>query len=70
MSIRAENDNLLAVIEHMTQLIVAALNGAVKDSIIRRLVKVGAKVVSHAKRLYVHVASGFSLPRYYRIIFD
>ena len=38
------------------------------DSIIRRLVKVGARVVYHAKRWYVHVASAFSLARYYRIL--
>jgi hypothetical protein len=39
------------------------------DSIIRRLVKVGARVVYHARRWYVHVASAFPLVRYYRIIF-
>jgi hypothetical protein len=41
------------------------------DSIIRRLVKVGARVVYHTSRSvgYVHVASAFSLARYYRIIF-
>ncbi|MGO9554140.1 MAG: transposase [Syntrophobacteraceae bacterium] len=38
------------------------------DSIIRRLVKVGAKVVYHARRWYVHVASAFSLARHYRIL--
>jgi hypothetical protein len=38
------------------------------DSIIRRLVKVGAKVAYHAGRWHVHVASGFSPARYYRII--
>jgi hypothetical protein len=38
-------------------------------SIIRRLVKVGARVVYHAKRWYVHVASAFSLARYYRSLF-
>jgi hypothetical protein len=39
------------------------------ESIIRRLVKVGARVVYHARRWYVHVASAFSLARYYRILF-
>jgi hypothetical protein len=39
------------------------------DSIIRRLVKVGAKVVYHARKWYVHVASAFPLARYYGIIF-
>ncbi|MGO9017959.1 MAG: hypothetical protein ACLQVJ_06360 [Syntrophobacteraceae bacterium] len=31
------------------------------DLIIRRLVRVGARVVYHARRWYVHVASAFSL---------
>ncbi len=39
------------------------------ESIIRRLVKVGARVVYHARRWYVHVATAFSLARYYRILF-
>ncbi len=39
------------------------------ESIIRRLVKVGARVVYHARRWYVHIASAFSLARYYRILF-
>jgi hypothetical protein len=39
------------------------------DSIIRRLVKVGARVVYHARKWYVHIASAFSLARYYRILF-
>ena len=39
------------------------------ESIIGRLVKVGARVVYHARRWYVHVASAFSLARYYRILF-
>jgi hypothetical protein len=39
------------------------------DWVIRRFVKVAAKVVYHARSWYVHVASGFSLARYYRIIF-
>jgi hypothetical protein len=39
------------------------------DSIIRRLVKVGGRVVYNARRWYVHVASAFSLARYYRILF-
>jgi hypothetical protein len=39
------------------------------ESIIRRLVKVGARVVYHARRWYVHVASASPLGRYYRILF-
>jgi len=39
------------------------------DGIIRRLVKVGAKVVYHARRWYVHTASAFPLARHYRILF-
>jgi hypothetical protein len=39
------------------------------DWVIRRLVKVGARVVYHAGRWYVHAVSAFSLARYYRIIF-
>jgi hypothetical protein len=39
------------------------------ESTIRLLVKVGARVVYHARRRYVHVASAFSLARYYRILF-
>lgn len=39
------------------------------DSIIRRLVKVGARVVYHARKWQVHVASAFPLARYYRILF-
>jgi hypothetical protein len=34
-----------------------------------RLVKVGARVVYHARRWHIHVASAFSLARYYRILF-
>jgi hypothetical protein len=39
------------------------------ESIIRRIVKVGAGVVYHARRWYVHVASAFPLALYYGIIF-
>ena len=39
------------------------------DSVIKRLVKVGARVVYHARKWYVHVASAFPLARYYTIIF-
>jgi hypothetical protein len=39
------------------------------DWIITRLIKVGAKVVYHARRWHVHIASGFPLCRYYRILF-
>ncbi len=38
------------------------------EFIIRRLIKVGARVMNHARRWYVHVASAFSLARYYRIL--
>jgi len=38
------------------------------ESIIRRLVKVGARVVYHARKWYVHVASAFPLVRHYRIL--
>ena len=38
------------------------------DSIVRRLVKVVARVVYHARGWYVHVASAFPLARY-RILF-
>ena len=36
--------------------------------IIRRLVKVGARVVYHARRWHVHVASAFALHRHYRLL--
>jgi hypothetical protein len=39
------------------------------ESIIRRLVKVGARVVYHARRWYVHVASAYPLARHYQILF-
>ena len=41
------------------------------DSVIRRLVKIEARVVYHTSRgvEYLHVASAFSLARYYRILF-
>jgi hypothetical protein len=41
------------------------------DSIVRRLVKVGARVDYHTSRSvgYVHVGSAFPLTRYYRIPF-
>jgi len=41
------------------------------DSIIRRLVKVGARVAYHTSRSvgYFHLATTFSLARYYRILF-
>jgi hypothetical protein len=40
------------------------------DSIIRRLVKVGARVVYHARRWRVRVASAFPLDQYYWILFS
>ena len=39
------------------------------DSLIRRFVKVGARVVYHARRWYVHVASAYPLARHYQILF-
>jgi hypothetical protein len=39
------------------------------ESIIRRLVKVGARVVYHARKWYVHVVMAYPLARYYRILF-
>ena len=39
------------------------------DSIIRRLVKVGARVVYHARRWYVHVGTAYPLARHYQILF-
>ena len=39
------------------------------ESIIRRLVKVGARVLCHARKWYVHIASAFSIARYYQILF-
>ncbi len=40
------------------------------DAIIKRLVKVGARVVYHARKWYVHIASAFPLGRYYGILFS
>jgi hypothetical protein len=40
------------------------------ESVIRRFVKVGARVVYHARRWYVHAAAAFPLARHYRILFD
>ncbi|MGO9016777.1 MAG: hypothetical protein ACLQVJ_00350 [Syntrophobacteraceae bacterium] len=39
-------------------IVLGALDQSI-DSIIRRLVRVGAKVVYHARRWYVHVAPAF-----------
>ncbi|MGA2734813.1 MAG: transposase [Syntrophobacteraceae bacterium] len=39
------------------------------ESIMRRLVKVGARVVYHARKWYVHVVSAFSFARYYGTLF-
>ncbi len=36
--------------------------------LIRRLIKVGAKVSYHSKRWHVHVASAFPLAHYYRAV--
>jgi hypothetical protein len=36
------------------------------DCLIKRLIKVGARVSYHARRWYVHVASAFPLARHYR----
>jgi hypothetical protein len=40
-----------------------------KDSIIRQLLKVGAKVVYHARRWHVDATTAFPLARYDRVIF-
>ena len=37
--------------------------------IIKRLIKVGAKVAYHGRRWYVHVASAFPLARHYEAVF-
>jgi hypothetical protein len=39
------------------------------ESLIKRLSKVGAKVASHGRRWYMHVASVFPLTQYYRSAF-
>ncbi|MGA2224709.1 MAG: hypothetical protein ABSH41_09735 [Syntrophobacteraceae bacterium] len=39
------------------------------ESIKRRFVKAGARVVYHARRWYVHIASAFPSGRYYGILF-
>jgi hypothetical protein len=38
------------------------------DWLIKRLIKVGARVSSHARRWYVHVASAFPLEHHYRAV--
>ncbi len=37
--------------------------------LIKRLIKVGAKVANHGRRWLVHVASAFSLARQYQAVF-
>jgi hypothetical protein len=37
--------------------------------LIKRLIKVGARVSYHAKRWHVHIASAFPLGRHYRAVF-
>jgi hypothetical protein len=37
--------------------------------LIKRLIKVGAKVAYHGRKWQVHVASAFPLARYYRAVF-
>ena len=37
--------------------------------LIKRLIKVGAKVVYHGRRWHVHVASAFPLARHYQTVF-
>ena len=37
--------------------------------LIKRLIKVGAKVAYHGRRWQVHVASAFPLARYYQAVF-
>jgi hypothetical protein len=38
------------------------------DWLIKRLIKVGARVSYHARRWYVHVASAFPLAHHYRAV--
>jgi hypothetical protein len=38
--------------------------------LIKRLIKVGARVSYHARRWYVHVASDFPLANHYRAVLD
>jgi hypothetical protein len=38
------------------------------DWLIKRLIKVGARVSYHARRWYVHVASAFPLTQHYRAV--
>jgi hypothetical protein len=38
--------------------------------LIKRLIKVGAKVAYHGRRWQVHVASAFPLAGYYRAVFE
>jgi len=38
------------------------------DWLIKRLIKVGAKISYHARRWYVHVASAFPLAHHYRVV--
>jgi len=38
------------------------------DWLIKRLVKVGARISYHARRWYVHVASAFPLTHHYRAV--
>jgi hypothetical protein len=37
--------------------------------LMKRLIKVGAKVAYHGRRWYVHAASAFPLARHYRAVF-
>ncbi|HYA42421.1 MAG TPA: hypothetical protein VEF34_14030 [Syntrophobacteraceae bacterium] len=39
------------------------------ESIIRRLVKVAARVVYHTRRWHVHIVSAFSIAQCYRVLF-
>ena len=38
------------------------------DWLIKRLIKVGARISYHARRWYVHVASAFPLAHHYRAV--
>jgi hypothetical protein len=38
--------------------------------IVKRLIKVGAKVACHGRRWQIHVASAFPLARHYEAVFD
>jgi hypothetical protein len=58
--------NLLRMIQHCY--IWAKAVKRSMDWLIKRLIKVGARVAYHARRWYVHVAPAFPLPHHYRAV--